>query len=817
MSNDKPSALAFNPVAIPKILKDTPRWVLWKFALKKKPNGLEAYAKIPFQLSGNAASTNRSESWATYNETFDALVMGEYDGMGLVIDGSDGIVGIDLDDCIRPDGSMTDLAQELLERVKGYAEVSPSGTGIKMFTRAKLGRQYVDNSLGIEVYPNGRYFTVTGHVINGYKEVPETNQQLDWFITKYFNQEIVINEVDALALYKSPLQDWDINRVRNDLLIHLDAECSYAEWVQVGQALFHQFNGETQALDLWDAWSAGLTDPCSKYLSGLCEDKWESFTQQRDKGNGPVTLASIIKRVGEVVAREKKENADRWFKQVTECMDSHTLRDDICTGIANDAMLDSIGREVLAQLIKNKFRTLDYPIPVDMVRQMLRSRTSGFDYSSKPGWLDEWVYVTHEDKFFHLGTKRRVSIQGFNALYNREMGEADDANSAKAALELWQIPVVSRVMYIPWAGDIFTDSSDGQIHANTYRPTSVPAVVAEWDEASQEACQIVERHFMLLCDNDKETCNWLKLWIAHNVQHPGVKIRWSPLIKGIQGDGKSTVGKIISSVMGPDNVSEVSPKAIATDFNGWAEGSCVNVLDEIRISGHNRYDIADRLKPYISNDRIPIHRKGVDEYTSINTVNYIAFTNHSDALPLEESDRRWLVLFTPFRTKEQLVAVANDQYFNRLHDAIYVHGGALRRWFLEMDIPEIFKPNGHAPYTDAKRIMTNMSISDEELMMRDIIENGAPGVSKEVLDSASLSLVLTMTHGFNIRTSGLNKLIAKIGFDQLEWVVKWQGKTRRIWFKSDLHMNNLDKNEAIKQIREKLDATLTDSEVDIME
>lgn len=808
---ERPTALTFQAQNIPAKLVSIPRWVMWRFAVKKKGNGVEGYAKVPFQVSGKAASVNKPDSWSTFNDCFDEYPLSDFDGMGFVLDGSDGIVGIDLDDCVRDDGTLSDMAQELLARVQGYAELSPSGTGIKIFTRAKIARQFVDNSKGIEIYPEGRYFTVTGHVWNGHRDLPDNDQDIDWFIRKHFDDVVTNAPVDALALYKSPLPDWELLRVRDELLSHIDPECSYAEWVQIGQALYHQFDGAREAMELWDNWSAGLGTPCSKYLEGACEDKWDSFTTQRSKGHGPVTLATVIKMANDAVLKEKKENSEQWQVKVNECDDSHKLRHEVCHDIARDTMLDDIGREVLAHMIQKKFRALDYPLPIGMVRDLVRPRTSGFDYANKPVWLSEWVYVTHEDKFFHLGSKRRVTTQGFNAEFNREL-DSEDANAAKFALEVCCIPVVSRVMYIPWADDIFTDASDGQQHANTYRPTSVPSVIPEWTDEARTACEVVDQHIRMLCGEDNDQADWLKYWIAYNVQNPGIKIRWSPIIKGIQGDGKSTIGKLISAVLGPDNVSEISPKAITTDFNGWAEGCCVGVLDEIRISGHNRHDIADRLKPFISNDRVAIHRKGVDEYTAVNTVNYIAFTNHDDALPLEDSDRRWFVIFTPFRSKEQLLMVADDQYFERLHDAIYGMGGALRRWFLEMVIPDAFKPNGHAPYTDAKRVMMNMSVTDEEVIAKDIIESGEVGVSDMVIDSASLNLVLAMKYQMNIKTSQINRLIAKMGYDQFNWTVKWQGKTRRIWFNPVLRLNAIDKTEAFKVVRQQLDATLKDED-----
>jgi integrase len=73
---------------------------------------------------------------------------------------------------------------ELLRKIDGYAEISPSGKGIKLFTRSNLA---ISGKKGnIEVYRDGRYFTVTGHTINGHGCLPDTVQDIGWFVERHF-------------------------------------------------------------------------------------------------------------------------------------------------------------------------------------------------------------------------------------------------------------------------------------------------------------------------------------------------------------------------------------------------------------------------------------------------------------------------------------------------------------------------------------------------------------------------------------------------------------------------------------------------------
>ncbi|ELZ68542.1 hypothetical protein C457_11076 [Haloferax prahovense DSM 18310] len=78
----------------------------------------------------------------------------------------DPIVGIDLDDCRDPDtGDVDDDAQDIIDRLDSYTEISPSGTGYHVLINGDLpeGR----NRRGhIELYDTARFFTVTGNRVD---------------------------------------------------------------------------------------------------------------------------------------------------------------------------------------------------------------------------------------------------------------------------------------------------------------------------------------------------------------------------------------------------------------------------------------------------------------------------------------------------------------------------------------------------------------------------------------------------------------------------------------------------------------------------
>ena len=62
-------------------------------------------------------------------------------GVGLVLTENGGISGIDLDHCITDADSLSELAVEIVGYAETYAEISPSGEGIRGFARERSRRR----------------------------------------------------------------------------------------------------------------------------------------------------------------------------------------------------------------------------------------------------------------------------------------------------------------------------------------------------------------------------------------------------------------------------------------------------------------------------------------------------------------------------------------------------------------------------------------------------------------------------------------------------------------------------------------------------
>src|SRR5262249_28996211 len=139
------------------------QWVAWRYLRRDG-----RWTKVPLDPeTGHPASTTDSTTWGDLGPANALVSAGRADGIGFVFAPDDPYCGLDLDDCRDPDtGALTADAQAIVDAFATYAEVSPSGTGVKLFFRATLppGRRRSGNR---EVYDYARYFCVTGQTLPG--------------------------------------------------------------------------------------------------------------------------------------------------------------------------------------------------------------------------------------------------------------------------------------------------------------------------------------------------------------------------------------------------------------------------------------------------------------------------------------------------------------------------------------------------------------------------------------------------------------------------------------------------------------------------
>src|SRR5688572_11547247 len=123
-------AIAAEPAGVPALLRERPRWICWRLA-----PGTPKPRKLPLApRTGEVADAHDPIVWTDFATA--CRRAGEIQGcagLGYVFVEGDGLVGIDLDDCVDEQGRPTPEAMDIVRRFGTYAEISPSGTGVKLF------------------------------------------------------------------------------------------------------------------------------------------------------------------------------------------------------------------------------------------------------------------------------------------------------------------------------------------------------------------------------------------------------------------------------------------------------------------------------------------------------------------------------------------------------------------------------------------------------------------------------------------------------------------------------------------------------------
>jgi putative DNA primase/helicase len=150
---------------------------------------------VPYSaINGRKTGTNlpNKSTWTTYEQA--KAYKGEFDGLGFVLTGVDGLGFIDIDGD-REKGELNPLQSEIIELFKlTYIEKSPSGLGLHIvfkYDKNKIKKDKAkyfekNTTLQLEFYidESTRYLTVTEGKINENAVIDQTEQVLT-FLEKY--------------------------------------------------------------------------------------------------------------------------------------------------------------------------------------------------------------------------------------------------------------------------------------------------------------------------------------------------------------------------------------------------------------------------------------------------------------------------------------------------------------------------------------------------------------------------------------------------------------------------------------------------------
>lgn len=249
--------------AIPSELRTLPAWLMWRYepheVAGKKPRKVPVYADGARRYQAHGTSDDRSRL-VTFREAARALPEGH--GLGIAMLHDWGMVGLDFDNVV--DAGVVRPDVEAL--VSGtYAEISPSGTGVRAFMRGEFAnRKTRSEPYGFETFHSTGFLTITGNVLpvsDLVGAVTDLTPEMRALCAARFgpanNEARVHTPLDG----PDPLMTHEptLGLSVNELRVMLDAmplTVAYDDWLRVGMALHHETGGDPRGLDLWDEWSS---------------------------------------------------------------------------------------------------------------------------------------------------------------------------------------------------------------------------------------------------------------------------------------------------------------------------------------------------------------------------------------------------------------------------------------------------------------------------------------------------------------------------------------------------------------------------------
>jgi hypothetical protein len=591
------------------------------------------------------------------------------ENVGVVLGAYDLVV--DVDPRNGGDESWLQLKADLNIDASKYPTVQTGSGGLHVYMRLPVGVGRLKNDLSQEGYPGVELKCIGRQVVAPGSRHPETGRQY-----------VVIRDIDPLE------DDLGLPFAPNAL-------------IEIGKK--NVTSSDVGSGEKSPEWLAAALEHLDVSIYSGDHDRWlELMMACHDATAGAACDEFVLWSIGDsTYADQAADIARRWdglssdtpsrvtvktlYKHFSDAGVAHLVEpdmDEVCNDFAD---IDPLNEpEVLARIAGEK------PI---------KARFSD-------GLAGKWVWVTRAEHFISRSDCQRFATFQFKAHYQHMWSDGDILSAVwKGKLPLKKFESCA---YVPGGPEVIAEGK-WTGHYNTWRPGGVEAC------RNDDLANVFIEHMMYLLPDETERGYALD-YLSFLVRDDFVKVHFALLLQGAPGTGKSFIGSVVERMIGMRNTRMVKSQELTKEYTSWQEDRQLAIVEEIMARG--RIELVNELKTVITGDTLRIRRMRTDTYEVPNGLNLLCFTNHENAVPIENGDRRWLTLFSPAKPSP-------PAYYEKLFELLKGDDfAAAVKWMLQnRDVA--LNPKGMAPTTHGKLEMRRRSTGELEQYFNDLLDEGS--------------------------------------------------------------------------------------------
>lgn len=378
--------------------------------------------------------------------------------------------------------------------------------------------------------------------------------------------------------------------------------------------------------------------------------------------------------------------------------------------------------------------------------------------------VNQWYYIYGPRIFVHKGTRELYSVPSY-----------DDRYSCKAmpsSKKYFQDPHAVKfdaMTFMP-GRPVVIERSDGHKMLNVWinrRIEPIDGDVSPWTD-----------HLHTLIPGEEE-CTLFMQWMAWVYTRIGERVHWAPVFIGPQGNGKTTVCNVLAAAIGEEHTARPTTTDIKGQFNTWAFRKELVIVEELMTK--ESLELANHLKPIITNPRISVRMMRTDPFDSENTCSMMCCSNFMNAISVDTDDRRYMFVNASARHEPARL--------NELHRWLQEERGVAKvaGWMKGVNLAS-FPVRGPAPHTRLRDVAveaTRPVLSEATDVLRVEYASRTLVTSLEIEELLSRSGINVQHRRFGLMASSLGWQACGRGRIGQRFATCWSTRDHEKWSKVD--------------------------------